>query len=97
MDPRAGTVECPEHGTSQATFVCQHIAASLRTRKPVGFFTAEADGYPRPDAWCAACEEQVWWTEGEWTDQSEAFAGVTMICGECYDRASALNSPEEQT
>lgn len=97
MDPRDGTVECPEHGTSQATFVCRHLAESLRTGKPVGLFAAEADGNPRPDAWCAACEEQVWRTGIEWTDQSEVFAGVTMICGECYDRAKALNSAEEQT
>ena len=77
MDAREGTVECAEHGASQATFVCQHIAASLSTGKRVGFFTAEPEGNPRPDPWCAACEEQVWRTGGEWTDESEAFASVT--------------------
>lgn len=90
-DPRSGRVECPEHGTGQATFVCRHIAASLHTGGAVGFFTAEAGGDARPDAWCAACEEQVWRTGGEWTDESEWFAGVTMICGACYDRAKRLN------
>ena len=96
MDPRKGTVECPAHGPSQATFVCRHLAESLRTGKPIGFFTAEAEGSPRPDAWCGACEEQVLRTGGEWTDESEAFAAATMICSACYDRAKALNSPKRQ-
>ena len=73
------------------TFVCQHIAKSLRTGVPVGFFAAEAEGNSRPDAWCAACEERVALTGGEWTDESECFAGVTMICSACYDQAKALN------
>lgn len=93
MDPRSGRVGCPAHGTGTATFVCRHLAGSLRTGDAVGFFTAEADGNPRPDAWCAACEERVWRTGGEWTDDSERFAGVTMICSQCYDRARAFNSP----
>ena len=57
----------------------------------MGFFTAEAARHPRPDAWCAACEEKVWQTGGEWTDESEAFAGVTLLCAGCYDKARALN------
>jgi hypothetical protein len=92
MDPREATVECPRHGTNYATFVCRHIAESLRTGTPVGFLTAAADdGNSRPDAWCAMCEEAVWRTGGEWTDESESLARVTMICSACYDQAKALN------
>ena len=91
MDPRFATVECPEHGRTQATFVCRHLAESLHTGRATGFFTSDAE-QPRPDAWCAACEEMVWRTGGEWTEESEAFAGVTLICGGCYDRARALNA-----
>lgn len=91
MDPRDQTVECPEHGTGQATFVCSHVAASLRTGVPVGFFTSASDN-PRPDAWCSACEERLQRADGEWTEETEAFAGVTLICGGCYDRARELNT-----
>ena len=90
MDPRARTVECAEHGPQQATFVCQHIVQSLRDGRSVGFFWAEDADAPRPDAWCAACEDEVQSTGGEWIDESEAFAGVTLLCGACYDRAKAI-------
>ncbi|MHC4234794.1 MAG: hypothetical protein ACYSUQ_06735 [Planctomycetota bacterium] len=90
MNTRTGTVECAEHGTKQATFVCQHIFQGLRDGRMVDFFWAEDPDNPRPDAWCAACEERVQSTGGEWTDESEAFAGVTLLCGACYDRAKAL-------
>ncbi len=90
MDPRQEIIECREHGTQPVTFVCQHIVESLRTNRAVGFFWAQDPDNPRPDAWCEACEAKVHAAGGEWTDESEAFAGVTLLCGACYDRAEAL-------
>ena len=90
MNPRDGIVECAQHGTQQATFVCRHIVEGLRTNQPVGFFWATDPANPRPDAWCEACEAKVQSTNREWTDESEAFARVTLLCGACYDRAKAL-------
>src|SRR5262245_24574237 len=90
MEPRDRTVDCGQHGTQQATFVCRHIIDSLRTKQPVGFFWADDPSNPRPDAWCAACEAKVQATNGEWTDEAESFAGVTLLCGGCYDRAKAF-------
>ncbi|MBN1904118.1 MAG: hypothetical protein JW927_03385 [Deltaproteobacteria bacterium] len=85
-------VECSTHGKQQATYVCQHIIQSLRDGIPRGFWSAEPEpGDLRPDSWCSACEEMVNKTCGEWNDESEEFAGVTLLCGECYDRAKAMN------
>jgi hypothetical protein len=84
-------IHCEVHGDQQATFVCQHIVRSLREDRPYGFFWAEDPESARPDAWCTACNEQVASTGGDWTEESEAFAGVTLICGACYDRAKAMN------
>jgi hypothetical protein len=92
MDVRKDTVHCGQHGKQQATFVCHHIVQSLATNERVGFFTADDPDNPRPDAWCAACEKKVWETGGEWNDESEAFARVTMVCGACYDRAKMVNT-----
>lgn len=91
MAVRANQVECGEHGSQDATFVCQHIVESVRDGEPRGFWRARDPGNPRPDAWCSACEEKVQATNGEWTDESEAFAGVKLLCGACYDTARALN------
>ena len=87
MDPRAGVVECATHGDQQATFVCRHIVEGVKKRASNGFWTSHEPGNPRPDAWCTGCEARVQATGGEWTDASEAFAGVTLLCGGCYDDA----------
>lgn len=91
MNPRDQTVECREHGSQPATFVCRHLVQALRDRRPVGFWTSDDAVNPRPDAWCDACEAKVQSTGGEWTDESEGFAGVTLLCGTCYDEARRMN------
>ncbi|MDX1757165.1 MAG: hypothetical protein R3175_14000 [Marinobacter sp.] len=92
MTDKTPYVECCKHGRQQATFVCQHIVQSLQDGKPRGFWwSQESPDNPRPDAWCSECEEVVN-RVGEWNDESEAFAGVRLLCGACYDRAKALNA-----
>ncbi len=84
-------VECAEHGAQPATFVCQHILRGLEEDKPYGFWWADDPESTRPDAWCTACEEYLNADGGEWNDKTEAFAGVKLLCGSCYDRAKARN------
>ena len=91
-DARAGEVECGKHGTASATYVCRHLIASLRSGKRVGFVSALDSNVPRPDAWCHSCEAERVRCGGEWTDESESFAGVTLLCSGCYDEVRALNS-----
>ncbi len=91
MQPVRRSVECDEHGPQEATFVCQHIVKGLRESVPYGFWWADDPGNARPDAWCTACNEVVAETGGEWTAAAEAFAGVKLLCGACYDRARAMN------
>jgi hypothetical protein len=87
-------VECAEHGPQPITYVCQHLLQSLRDGLPRGFWTAEpSPEEPRPDAWCDACEALVS-AAGEWNDENEAFAGIKVICGACYDRVRAMNQQE---
>lgn len=91
MSDEGHYVECCEHGKQQATYVCQHIVQSLRDGKPRGFWSSEESlENPRPDSWCSACEDVVN-RAGEWNDESEAFAGVKLLCGACYDRAKLMN------
>lgn len=82
-------VDCCNHGRQQATFVCQHLLESVRTGQRVGFHCAREDE-PRSDAWCDSCET-VRQAEGGWNDRSEAVAGISLLCGACYDRARELN------
>ena len=91
MSDEGHYVECCEHGKQPATYVCQHTVQSLRDGKPRGFWSSvESPENPRPDSWCSACEDVVN-RVGEWNDESEAFAGVKLLCGACYDKAKQMN------
>lgn len=79
-------MECKRHGKGHATFVCQHLARGQGR----GFFPTEPDDDPRPDAWCFGCE-QVVNAKGEWDDESEAIAGITLLCSGCYDEVRQRN------
>lgn len=82
-------VECAEHGSEPPAFVCRHL--NLET--PVGFvegFDPEEPEVELYQAWCHACDE-VLVEEGEWNDRSEAFAGIHMVCRECYRRMRELH------
>lgn len=85
------TINCEQHGEQEEAFVCSHLAKSLQSGEQVGFYFASE---PRGDAWCGACEEarlRYGGTSGDWNERSESFANITLICGECYDKAKALN------
>ena len=88
-----GVVECPAHGAQPACFVCRHLAASVRTGEIVGYVASlEDESAARPHAWCRAYEAIRRAEGGEWNDRSEAYAGVTLICGRRYDEARAPNA-----
>ena len=91
MSAQPKVVECESHGPQPEAFVCQHVARSLWTNEPVGFFWSTESETPRPDAWCLECEERVQKTGGEWIGEADANLGVTLICGSCYDRAREMN------
>lgn len=90
-DPQ--TVECDNHGTRRAAYVCRHLAAG----DGLGFYWGIDPGEPNspcPDAWCEACET-VLERHGEWNDAAAAHAGITLICAECYVDIRARNWAED--
>jgi hypothetical protein len=94
MSDPTKVMECCRHGRSHATFVCGHLVQGVGR----GFVATSAEpGDPRPDAWCAHCDE-VFQAETGWNDVSESYAEITVICAGCYDEARSRNlrsaSPE---
>ena len=83
-------IECSVHGLQEETFVCQHIAESLRTGVPVGFYWSAEQAGSRPDAWCSSCEKARLEAGGDWTPEVEAKLGVKLLCGACYDFAKSI-------
>lgn len=86
MSDNSLKVDCPIHGKSFATFVCQHLVNG----KGRGFFFADDPSDSHPDAWCADCE-QIRDEEGGWTDRAEDFAKVTVLCAGCYEVVKSRN------
>ena len=84
-------VECCAHGKQIATFVCQHIVQTLRDNQPRGFWSAESEpGELYPDSWCNACEAMVN-AVGEWNEETEAKAAISLVCSTCYEKAKDIN------
>jgi len=74
----------------QETFVCRHIAQSLCTGSPVGFYWAADPDNPCPDAWCSECNERVKKTGGDWVGEAAEQLGARLLCGACYDAARRM-------
>lgn len=93
MDERK--VRCDEHGLQDETFVCQHIVQGLQENVPYGFFWSAESTQKRPDAWCTICNERLQEEGWDWTERALQLAKIKLLCGACYDRARAMNIPDE--
>lgn len=80
------TVECDRHGVSHAAFVCRHLAHGV----DLGFFSDDSSDDPRPDAWCSKCDE-ILMRDGDWNEENEKLAGITLLCAKCYDEVRKRN------
>jgi hypothetical protein len=73
-------VECDQHETGFATYVCEHLASSPAQE----WFSQEPDEENRwPDAWCADCEA-LFQEQGEWNDENEPKREIKLLCHHCY-------------
>ena len=81
MTPQTRSVQCPEHGPQQETFVCQHIAQGLKKNLAQGFWIAEDPENLRPDAWCTSCNDALHKAGGEWEwteDRGDSECKITV-------------------
>lgn len=83
MSDSNNKVECSAHGTTDATFLCQHLVEGERLGFNLGYDPEDPDDLC-PDAWCDECEKVVD-AEGEWNDNSEKFANIKLVCSSCYE------------
>ena len=90
MSNESGLVFCTAHGAQAETIVCQHVLESLQTKVAVGFFWSASQDIPRPDAWCALCEDRLLAAGGEWTEALAEQAGLHPLCAGCYDQARQI-------
>jgi hypothetical protein len=77
-------VDCDTHGRCRKGYVCQHLARG----SGLGFHSP--DDPERLNGWCDACE-RVRRRCGGWTDESETFARIALVCDQCFAAARARN------
>ena len=77
-------IQCDVHGPSEATFVCEHICASMTDLQARGFNWSREDG--EYQATCDVCRST---TEEEWAAVSGKV--IRMICFGCFQEAAAIN------
>jgi hypothetical protein len=87
MSDRDEMISCARHGKSYPTFVCCHLAGGMNR----GFYCADDEDDPRPDAWCFKCNEVLMANGGEWNDEAENYARITLLCAHCYDTTKENN------
>lgn len=76
-------VHCDRHGPQPLAFVCQHLIHGSGLR----FFHT---GGPQPSAWCGDCDDLMMQT-GHWTEDTEAVAGITIVCHRCLNNIRRRN------
>jgi hypothetical protein len=95
MSESESRVECLTHGSSSATFVCQHLVAGEK----LGFNVAYDPEFPDeiyPDAWCNECDK-ILESQGEWNDISEKFSAIKLVCCRCYENLRERNWNQSDT
>lgn len=91
---RKKKVDCESHGYSRPAFVCQHLDLEI----PKGFEEAfdtykgmELEEDEDFQAWCSECEKIRGEYDG-WNEESERFAGITLVCENCYFELKEFNN-----
>src|SRR4051812_2739963 len=93
MSDQDEIISCTIHGESYATFVCHHLAHSVNR----GVYCSGDGEDPRPDAWCKKCDDLLMASGGEWTEEIEEYAQITLLCAHCYDIARENNQTFSQS
>ncbi len=77
------TVECATHGTTTATYVCNHLLSGHNKGFHCGYDENEPDE-KWPDAWCHDCQ-QLLEQHGQWNETAASTANIQIICSSCYE------------
>lgn len=81
-------VECEDHGSGFAAFVCKHLHLN-----PIQeWFSREPDEEHKwPDAWCSTCDA-FFQEQNEWNEKNESKIEIQLICHHCYERLRSRGS-----
>ncbi|MBL6852857.1 MAG: hypothetical protein ISS15_03705 [Alphaproteobacteria bacterium] len=76
---------------SNETFVCVHVANSIRDGVACGFVYTSLNPDEEPCAYCKDCDAMLSANGGEWTEALEAKADIKLLCFGCFLKGAQLN------
>jgi hypothetical protein len=86
-------IECSNHGPKREAFVCRHLDYLSRKGFNEAFETYKGMELVEGDdlqAWCDDCEKIRVKYNG-WTEESEKYAEIKLICEDCYFELKKIN------
>ena len=86
-------VDCGTHTYQRRAFVCKHLNKTTKVGFEEAFETFDDMELSEDDdfqAWCNECETMRQ-KEGEWNDNSMAFANIKVVCEKCYFEMKEVN------
>ena len=87
------TITCERHGANRMAFICQHLNTETQTGFEEAFPSYKGMELEEDDdlqAWCDQCELERLRTDG-WNDESMEFAGIKLVCEDCYFEIKEFN------
>ena len=81
------TIFCEKHGAEEFAIACIHICRAIDSREKVGFYECTDTDCPRPDAWCAACEQWNRDNPDKPVEEWMKVADFRLLCIRCWDEA----------
>lgn len=93
-NPPSQVVACGRHGHRAPAYVCQHLSQALPGQTSVGLnLVYDDDGHA--NAWCDTCDAFLHADGGEWNDETEAHAQISLICDGCLEELKTFNSVKD--
>lgn len=79
---KAKQVECTQHGSGFATYVCEHLVSN-----PAQEWCSRVpdEEHKWPDAWCLACDG-FFQEHREWNEKNNSKIKIEVLCHHCYER-----------
>lgn len=90
----SGMIECCEHGSVPAAFVCNHVFSKMHTGELSGFIWSR-DEQGQINAYCSDCDTMLE-SEfgGDWENVPQDRMSVSLYCENCAIKAAQFNGVE---
>lgn len=86
-------LDCEKHGKQNEAFICSHLVSTLADKAARGLvWSRDEDG--SINAYCLGCDDMLTQAGGEWSEDLQDKAGISIACEACIMPLFDLNAQE---